>query len=103
MIITTDNLKSAICRRKTWLAYDHDKMFAKMSEEAFMRKLIDAYDKCMSVSSYGNYSTVGYTSNNYSTYSDIVSSVYRPIDPRSIHVDYPNLRSDLGTYYWGFQ
>lgn len=34
----------------------------------------------------------------------MISSVYRPIiDPRDIRVDYPNLRSDIGTYYgWGF-
>lgn len=100
MIITTDSLKSAIRRRKTWLAYDHDIMIAKMSKETFMRELISAYDKCISVSSYRDY-----TSNDRYSYYDRIADqrIYRPIDPRDIHVDYPNLRSDIGTYYgWGF-
>ena len=57
MIITTDSLKLAIRRRKTWLAYDHDKMIAKMSKETFMRELISVYDKYASISDYSNYST----------------------------------------------
>ena len=103
MIIITNDLKSAIRRKKTWLAYDHDKLIAKMPSNTFMNELIDAYNRCVDTRSYSDYSTRGYTSSRYQTYADMVSSVYRPIDPRSIHVDYPNLRSDLGTYYWGFQ
>ena len=100
MIITTDSLKSAIRRRKTWLAYDHDKMIVKMSKETFMRELISAYDKYVNVSSYSDYAL----NDRYSYYNRIADRrIYRPIDPRDIRVNYPNLRSDIGTYYgWGF-